>query len=100
MSGPLSKKHVRISGRSTDIDFWRRRTSVPPIIFLDGQRVDGFVLEARDGECGYVRIEVVDEDGKPILANVVLPSGEIIEQIIATRMVRGRVTIVLPEAVP
>ncbi|CAN7166718.1 hypothetical protein LJR234_000349 [Mesorhizobium amorphae] len=89
---------MRISGWHNDVDFWRIKTRRLPAVMLDGEFVTQPICEARDGEFGYVVIELLDADQKPILANVVLPSGEIIDQVIAHKTLHGNVEIIfLPD---
>ncbi|RWB50855.1 hypothetical protein [Mesorhizobium sp.] len=94
---PAPRRPTRFSGNSKDRDFWRIRSKTPPIVILDGKVCDKNIVEAFSGDYGYVRVEVVDAEGKPILASVVLPDGEIIDQIIAHRTIYGDVTIIWPE---
>ncbi|RWG12237.1 MAG: hypothetical protein EOQ55_27170 [Mesorhizobium sp.] len=74
------------------------KTRRVPAVMLDGEFVMQPIFEARDGEFGYVVVGLLDADSKPILANVVLPNGEVIDQVIAKKTLRGNVEIIfLPD---
>ncbi|WP_027143156.1 hypothetical protein [Mesorhizobium sp. WSM3626] len=93
------RRTTRTSGNRNDVDFWRYRSKTLPIVILDGKVFDRPVCEAFAGSdgYGYVTVEVLGEDGLPLLANVVLPDGEVLDQVIARRTIHGSVTIIWPE---
>lgn len=94
----MRERVTRISGRHNDVDFWRTKTRRVPAVMLDGAFVLDPICEARDGNDGYVVVEVRGSDGGPVQANVVLPSGEIIDKTIARRTLHGKVEIIfLPD---
>lgn len=96
-----ARRATRVSGNRNDVDFWRNRSKTLPIVILDGKVCDRNICEAFSGTdgYGYVRVEVLGENGLPLLANVVLPDGEILDQVIARRTIHGTVTIIWPETV-
>lgn len=96
-----ARRPTRTSGNRNDVDFWRNRSKTPPIVILDAKVFDRPICEAfsdSDGY-GYVVIEVLGENGLPLLADVVLPGGEVLDQVIARRTIHGAVTIIWPEPI-
>ncbi|QND45212.1 hypothetical protein HB780_05505 (plasmid) [Rhizobium lusitanum] len=90
-------RDVRISANRNDTNFWRLFFDKPPVIRLDGEIIEQ-VYEARSGDLGFVTYYLNDEAGKPLLADVVLRSGEIIDTIHARKTMHGTVTITSTEA--
>lgn len=88
----------RLSGSSSSPSYWRMYFHKPPTVLLDDRIVTENIYELLAGNGGYIVVEVLGDDGKPVLADVVLPSGEVIDRVIAKRTLYGRVEIVpLPE---
>jgi len=88
-----SSPSIRVSAKTRDIDYWRCRFKSVPTISLDGAVITAPIVEARSGEYGYVVTELCDTTGKPVLANVVLPDGRVVDRVIPTETRHGVVSI-------